>query len=146
LKFIWNYLTLWVFFWKKKLDGPIKLTRPFPTHRPVWPMVLGKVAVIPSQNQLVLTTLSNRSTRLNPSRPNPLDRLVRIDPTRSDPTLTHYGVSMGRVGFGSGHHYFIIFLDPTRPDLFKFESKNLDPYPTRLDPCKIIKYLLIIFR
>jgi hypothetical protein len=34
-------------------------------------------------------------------------------------------MSMGQVRFVSGRHSFIIFLDPTRPDPFKFGSKNI---------------------
>jgi hypothetical protein len=39
-------------------------------------------------------------------------------------------------------YYFFIRSDPTR---LNSDKKNLDPYPTRPDLCKIIKYLLIIF-
>jgi hypothetical protein len=55
----------------------------------------------------------------------------------------HCRVSMGRVGLDSGR--VILFYYYVLADLIKFGSKNLNPYPTRSDPCKIIKYLLIIF-
>jgi hypothetical protein len=37
---------------------------------------------------------------------------------------------MARVGFGSGHHYFIFFLTRPKPDPITCGSKYLDPYPT----------------
>jgi hypothetical protein len=50
---------------------------------------------------------------------------------------------MGRVGFGLGHIILLFFLIRFEFDPIKFGSKFL--IHTRPDPCKIIKYLLIIF-
>jgi hypothetical protein len=56
----------------------------------------------------------------------------------------------GRIGFGSGYIIFLLFLTRSESDLIKFGSKNLNltrsgHRSTQPDPCKIIKYLLIIF-
>jgi Respiratory burst NADPH oxidase len=52
-------------------------------------------------------------------------------------------VSMDRVG--SDHIILLFFLILFKSDLIKFGSKIFDPYSTRPDRYKIIKYLLIIF-
>jgi hypothetical protein len=40
-------------------------------------------------------------------------------------------MSMGRVEFGSDHIILLFILIQFKPDLFKFESKNLNLYPTQ---------------
>jgi hypothetical protein len=58
----------------------------------------------------------------------------------------------GANGSGQAIIILLFFLTQSKFDPITFESKNLDPYPTRLgygssrpDPYKIIKYLLNIF-
>jgi hypothetical protein len=57
---------------------------------------------------------------------------------------------MGRVGFGSGHIILLIFLFDSNLIRLNLDQKILiytvtGHGSTRPDPCKIIKYLLIIF-
>jgi hypothetical protein len=59
------------------------------------------------------------------------------------------GVSMGRIG--SEHYYFIFFLPDSNPTRLRSDKKILthtrsDRVIGRPDPCKIIKYLIIIFK